>query len=303
MQWTDLKIITKKEYEDIFDFVSAEVCPGGVQIEDYSDLEAQVEEIAHIDLIEQDLLDKDRDKIIVHHYLSPDTDRQAVRMYLEERLSQLGVGYSVEIRYINQEDWETGWKKYYHPIAVSDRLAICPSWLSTDLPGRVLKMDPGMAFGSGTHETTFLCLEALSEHIKGGEKILDIGTGSGILAIGGLLLGAKSAVGVDIDPTAVKVAAENALLNGVSDKFTVKVGNLAEEVSGKYEVITANIVANMVMTLSKDVGQFLAPGGVYISSGIIDTRRDEVLACLNGLGFTVTKVREKNGWVCIEATI
>lgn len=303
MQWTDIKIITDKKYEDVFDFVSAEVCPMGVQIEDYSDLETEVERIAHVDLIEEDLLKKDRNQIIVHHYISPELDSQNARLTLESRLGELGVEYQCETVYINQEDWETGWKKYYHPIEIGDNLAICPSWEDYSTDRKMLKLDPGMAFGTGTHETTYLCLEVLDRVIKGGESVLDVGTGSGILGIGSVLLGAESALGVDIDPTAVKVAIENAQLNNVRDKFTVKVGDLAQEVSGKFDIVVANIVANAVMELSKTIPQFLKPGGLYITSGIIDTRKDEVCACLENLGFKLLTVHEKNGWVCIEATI
>ncbi|MBQ7283524.1 MAG: 50S ribosomal protein L11 methyltransferase, partial [Oscillospiraceae bacterium] len=167
----------------------------------------------------------------------------------------------------------------------------------------VLNIEPGLAFGTGTHETTNLCLEVLDRTIKGGERLLDVGTGSGILGIASCILGAKEAEGVDIDPTAVKVAVENAELNGVSDKFTIKVGDLAEQASGKYDIVVANIVANAIMMLSKTVPQFLKEGGLYITSGIIIDRKDEVLACLENLGFKILKVHTKNNWVCIEATI
>ena len=305
MQWTDIKIITDKKFEDIFDFVSAEICPMGVQIEDYSDLEQEVENIAHVDLIEQELLDKDRNEIIVHHYISPEMDAQNARLTLENRLDELGVTYKCEIEYVNQEDWETGWKKYYHPMDIGGKLAVCPSWEEYSPVGRkVLKLDPGMAFGTGTHETTYLCLEVLDKSIKGGERVLDVGTGSGILGIGAILLGAGEVQGIDIDPTAVKVAKENAQLNGVADKFKIIVGDLSDKATGKYDIIVANIVANAVMMLSETIKNFLKEGGLYITSGIIDTRKDEVVAKLQSLGLKILlKIHEKNGWVCIEATI
>lgn len=304
MQWTDIKIITDKKFEDIFDFVSAEICPMGVQIEDYSDLEQEVENIAHVDLIEQELLDKDRNEITVHHYISPEMDAQNARLTLENRLDELGVTYKCEIEYVNQEDWETGWKKYYHPMDIGGKLAVCPSWEEYSPVGRkVLKLDPGMAFGTGTHETTYLCLEVLDKSIKGGERVLDVGTGSGILGIGAILLGAGEVQGIDIDPTAVKVAKENAQLNGVADKFKIIVGDLSDKATGKYDIIVANIVANAVMMLSETIKNFLKEGGLYITSGIIDTRKDEVVAKLQSLGLKILKIHEKNGWVCIEATI
>lgn len=303
MQWTDIKIITDKKNEEICDFVSAEVCPMGVQIEDYSDLEAQVEQIAHVDLIEQELIDKDRTKIIVHHYISPELDAQNARLTLENRLSELGVEFTLQVEFINQEDWETGWKAYYHPLDIGKNLAICPSWEDYKTDRKILKLDPGMAFGTGTHETTYLCLEVLDRVIKGGERILDVGTGSGILGIGAILLGSGEVDGVDIDPTAVKVALENAQLNGVSDKFSIKIGDLSETASGKYDIVVANIVANSVKLLSKDVPALLKDGGLYITSGIISERKTEVADALEAFGFIIKDIHEKNGWVCIEATI
>ena len=296
MQWTDIKIITDKKFEDIFDFVSAEVCPMGVQIEDYSDLEQQVEEIAHIDLIEQDLLEKDRSEIIVHHYISPELDAQNARLTLENRLDELGVEYRCEVVYINQEDWETGWKKYYHPMDIGNNLAVCPSWENYETDRKVLKLDPGMAFGTGTHETTYLCLEVLDREIKGGERVLDVGTGSGILGIGAILLGAADVEGVDIDPTAVKVAIENAQLNGVEDKFTIKVGDLADQASGTYDIVVANIVADVIIALAPAVRPLMTENGVFICSGIIDDRADEVKAKLIENGFAIREANQSEGW-------
>ena len=158
MQWTDIKIICDKKFEDVFDYFSAEVCPMDVQIEDYSNLESDVLEIAHIDLIEQDLLEKDRTKIIVHHYISPELDAQESLLVLQTRLSEEGVDFTTEIEYVNQEDWETGWKAYYHALPIGENLMVCPSWESCETDRKILKLDPGMAFGTGTHETTNLCL-------------------------------------------------------------------------------------------------------------------------------------------------
>ncbi|MEG1782818.1 MAG: 50S ribosomal protein L11 methyltransferase, partial [Oscillospiraceae bacterium] len=303
MQWTDIKIITDKKNEDICNIISAEVCPLGVQIEDYSDLETQVQEIAHVDLIEQDLIDKDRSKIIIHHYISPELDAQNALLTLENRLGQLGVTFTCAVEYVNQEDWESGWKAYYHPMDVGEKLAICPSWEDYKTHRKILKLDPGMAFGTGTHETTFLCLEVLDRVIKGGERVLDVGTGSGILGIASVLLGAEEVDGVDIDPMAVKVAGENSKFNAVEDKFNIKVGDLSETATGKYDIIVANIVANAVIALSKDVPALLKSDGLYITSGIIAPRKDEVLWALTSYGFKIKQLHEKNNWVCIEATL
>ena len=156
-----------------------------------------------------------------------------------------------------------------------------------------------LAFGTGGHETTSLCLEALDERVKGGERVLDIGTGSGILAIAALKLGAASAEGVDIDPVAVRTAGENAALNGVADQLTVLVGDLSDKASGTYDIITANIVANAILSLAPAVPGLMAEDAVFIASGIIDSRKDEVIAGLEAAGLAVQEVKEKRGWECI----
>ena len=156
-----------------------------------------------------------------------------------------------------------------------------------------------LAFGTGGHETTSLCMEALDERVTGGERVLDIGTGSGILAIAALKLGAAVAEGVDIDPVAVRTAGENAALNGVQDKLTVLVGDLSDKASGKYDIITANIVANAILSLAPAVPGLMAEGATFIASGIIDSRKDEVIAGLEKAGLAVVEVKEKRGWECI----
>ena len=156
-----------------------------------------------------------------------------------------------------------------------------------------------MAFGTGTHETTSLCLETLDSMVKGGERVLDIGTGSGILAIAALKLGAAEAEGVDIDPMCVRTAGENAERNGVAEHFTVLVGDLSDKASGKYNIITANIVAAAILSLAPHVPVLMAPGARFIASGIIDTRKDEVLAGLRAAGLEPVEIKEKRGWVCV----
>lgn len=201
-------------------------------------------EIAHVDLIEQELLDKPRDTVIIHLYLEPGASQVETLALIAARMEAAGIPYTVETEGVEQEDWQNGWRKYYHPMEIGSRLAVVPSWQQYDTDRVKLILDPGLAFGTGGHETTSLCLEALDEQVRGGERVLDIGTGSGILAIAALKLGAASAEGVDIDPVAVRTAGENAALNGVQDKLTVLVGDLSDKASGTYDIITANIVAN-----------------------------------------------------------
>ena len=299
MQWTDIEITVPQAYAGTAEAIATMVANGGIYIEDYSDLEQQAWEIAHVDLIEQELLDKPRDVVKVHMYLAPDENPAEVLPLFKERLEASGIPYELATNGVEQEDWQNAWKKYYHAMDIGKRLAIVPGWEQYDTDRTAITMDPGMAFGTGTHETTALCLEVLDERVRGGERVLDIGTGSGILAIAALKLGAAAAEGVDIDPMCVRTAGENAARNGVEDRLTVLVGDLSDKASGQYDLITANIVAAAILSLAPHVPALLAPGAVFIASGIIDTRKEEVLAGLRAAGLEPFDVREKRGWVCI----
>ena len=218
MEWTDIRLTVSKADAEAAEAVATMIAEGGIYIEDYSDIEEQVEQIAHVDLIEQELLDKPRDTVIIHMYLEPGASPVETLALIAARMEAAGIPYTSETEGVEQEDWQNGWRKYYHPMDVGQRLAIVPSWQDYDTDRVKLILDPGLAFGTGGHETTNLCLEVLDERVKGGERVLDIGTGSGILAIAALKLGAAVAEGVDIDPVAVRTAGENAALNGLSDR-------------------------------------------------------------------------------------
>ena len=297
MEWTDIRLTVAKADADNAEAVATMIAEGGIYIEDYSDIEQQVAEIAHVDLIEQELLDKPRDQVIIHLYLEPGASPVETLALIAARMEAAGIAYTVETEGVEQEDWQNGWRKYYHPMEIGQRLAVVPSWQEYDTDRVKLILDPGLAFGTGGHETTSLCLEALDERVKGGERVLDIGTG--ILAIAALKLGAASAEGVDIDPVAVRTAGENAALNGVADQLTVLVGDLSDKASGTYDIITANIVANAILSLAPAVPGLMAEDAVFIASGIIDSRKDEVIAGLEAAGLAVQEVKEKRGWECI----
>ena len=289
MEWTDIRLTVAKADAENAEAVATLIAEGGIYIEDYSDIEQQVAEIAHVDLIEQELLDKPRDTVIIHLYLEPGASQVETLALIAARMEAAGIPYTVETEGVEQEDWQNGWRKYYHPMEIGSRLAVVPSWQQYDTDRVKLILDPGLAFGTGGHETTSLCLEALDEQVRGG----------GILAIAALKLGAASAEGVDIDPVAVRTAGENAALNGVQDKLTVLVGDLSDKASGTYDIITANIVANAILSLAPAVPGLMAEGATFIASGIIDSRKDEVIAGLEKAGLAVVEVKEKRGWECI----
>lgn len=302
--WTEIKIIVPNEYIDLAGDIAQMVVPYGIYIEDYSMLEQEVEEIAHIDLIDEELLQKDRSKGIVHVYISPEENPQEAISFLSERYTNEGITFEVECESCVEEDWLNNWKQYFNPIPIGEKLLIRPTWRDKyDAGDRVvLNLDPGLAFGTGTHETTRLVLQVIEKYVKPGTKFLDIGCGSGILAVAALLLGSESAVGVDIDEMAVKTAKENAELNNVADRFEVLCGNLTDKISGKYDVIAANIVADAIIALSGDVDKFMNEDSVYIMSGIIDMRSVEVEAAVSEK-FDIIEKYEENGWVCLVAKL
>lgn len=300
--WTEIKIAVNADDIDKASDIANVVVPYGIYIEDYRSLEQEVEEIAHIDLIDEDLLKKDRNKAFVHIYLEPDVQPSEAVAFLSERYNAEGIEHSIELLDCAEEDWRNNWKKYFNPIPVGEKLLIRPSWRDDYDAGsrKVLSIDPGLAFGTGGHETTRLCLEMCEKHLKDGDSVLDVGCGSGILGIATLLLGAKDAVGVDIDEVAVRTAKENAAINGVGDRFTAICGSFTDKVEGKYDIVLANIVADAIMFLSEGIKDFMKDDAVYVMSGIIDTRAEEVKMSVSR-HFDIIEEHLENGWACFAA--
>lgn len=300
--WTEIKIAVNADDIDKASDIANVVVPYGIYIEDYRSLEQEVEEIAHIDLIDEDLLKKDRNKAYVHIYLEPDVQPSEAVAFLSERYNAEGIEHSIELLDCAEEDWRNNWKKYFNPIPVGEKLLVRPSWRDDYDAGerKVLSIDPGLAFGTGGHETTRLCLEMCEKYLKDGDSVLDVGCGSGILGIATLLLGAKDAVGVDIDEVAVRTAKENAEINGVGDRFTAICGSFTDKVEGKYDIVLANIVADAIMFLSEGIKDFMKSDAVYVMSGIIDTRAEEVKMSVSR-HFDIIEEHLENGWACFAA--
>ena len=275
----------------------------GLVIDDEADFKDFLENNhQYWDYVDDDLLREKKGLCRVTFYLPDDGDGKKCLRAVEEMLSALP---EARLTYaaVADADWENNWKQYFHPIKIGERLLIRPTWEDEyDAEGRaVLHLEPGLAFGTGSHETTRLCLEALERNIKGGEKVLDVGCGSGILAIASLLLGAESATGVDIDELAVKTAEENGKMNGFgNDRLTFIHGDLADKVSGKFDIVVANIVADVIIMFCKTVPDFMADNAVFITSGIINIREQEVVDAFAENGFEIIARHADGGWRCFE---
>ena len=300
MDWTEVLISVDTKDIELAESIAHMVVPYGIYIEDYSNLEDEALEIAHIDLIDEDLLKKDRTKAIIHIYISPEENPAEATAFLEERFKSENIEYTIGTSLCKNEDWENNWKAYFKPMNIGNKLLIKPVWYDDiDTDRVVLNIEPGLAFGSGTHQTTRLCLETLENYITDGCEVLDVGCGSGILSVASLLLGADSAIGVDIDKLAVKTAKDNGTLNNYSEpELTFKEGNLTDKIDGKFDVVVANIVADIIIKLSSDIQKYMKPDGYFITSGIIDMREDEILNAFNENNFEVIDRHEDGGWLC-----
>ena len=301
--WTEIKISVPAKDVDRAGDIAQMVVPYGIYIEDYRFLEQEAKEIANIDLIDEELLAKDRNVGIVHIYISPEENPAEAISFLKERYTSENITHEIDEVICKNADWENNWKKYFKPMPVGEKLLIHPIWEQEYNEGdrAVIHLEPGLAFGSGTHDTTRLCLETLEKYASPGKTMLDIGCGSGILSVCALLLGVDSAVGVDIDALAVKTAIENGKINGFEEpQYKVLQGSMTDKVEGKFDIICANIVADIVILLCKDIKSFLKNGGVFITSGIILPREQDVLDAFEENGIEVIERHESGGWLCFE---
>lgn len=265
---------------------------GGLMIEDFSDIDT-----CPWDYIDETLLQKDKTVVSVSGYVEADenllpvTERLQLLLPPEARL---------EVLFVKEEDWANNWRRYYKPLRVGEHLVIKPSWepYEKQLGDVVVELDPGMAFGTGTHETTRMCMAALEKHITPASDVLDLGCGSGILSITSLLLGARAVTGVDIDPVATKVAAENGAANGFAPpRYNICRGNLVDEVTGVFDVVVANIIADVIISVCGDVRAFLKEEGVFICSGIIEERAGDVRRALLQQGYSIIEQQCEGEWV------
>ena len=320
MEWLE---VTIKTISPAIDLLGARLTAIGYDsfiIDDSEDFsEFLKDNTQYWDYVDEDLARKMQNVSQIRLYLPHDAQAPEQIAQLKSELevfraqnpdTDLG-SLEVSLQNLQEEDWEESWKQYYQPISIGEKLLIVPQWLSPENPEHRIPvvLDPGMIFGTGAHASTQMCLRALEQTIHGGERVIDLGSGSGILSIAALLLGAQEATGVDIDPKAEDIARENAALNGLTaPKFRAVTGNvigdkaMMESLSeGGYDVVLANIVADVIIPLSAVVPHFLRPDGVFICSGILNTRLPEVERAIEAAGLTITQREMQEDWCRLTA--
>ncbi len=321
MQWIETNIYTTTDgIEPLCGRLYA-VGLNGVQIKDAADFNDFIEnETQYWDYIDESLESLKTCETCVTVYLTDDADGRELLSHIRSTVAELQSldddgkfgRLEIELSGINEEDWANNWKKYYKPFNLGRKLLIKPEWEQLDQADVgdkvVLSMNPGHLFGTGTHHSTQLCMIELEKYVRQGDKVLDLGCGSGILSILSLLLGAESAVAVDIDPAAPATAMENLAMNGISpDRYSVLVGNviddqsLRKKIGGGYDVVVANIVADVIIAMSRTAYEQTRSGGIFITSGIIGPRAEEVKTAVSEAGFSIIDIHDQSDWVCITA--
>ena len=307
MQWIEVSVPAESgEIDELCERLAA-LGAGGMVVEDEQDFQRFLEtNRQYWDYVDEALAQQFRGVSRVKFYLADDEDGRA----LLENI-RAAIGREITTASVQDSDWENNWRQYYEPIEIGETLVVVPEWLQAPENGRIpLRLDPGLIFGTGSHATTKMCLAALEQYAAPGKTMLDLGCGSGILAIGALLLGCERAAGCDIDPKAPEVAAANAALNGIGpERFAVYAGDVLADAGMRkalgtgYDIVTANIVADVIIPLAAIVRPFLRAGGVFLTSGIIEGRQDEVRAALEKHGFVITNHRCEEEWHCFECRL
>ena len=309
MKWSEFAIQTTNEAVEPVSNILHEAGASGVVIEDPLELVKEREnvfgEIYHLN--PDDYPDEG---VVIKAYLpvnsflgdTIDAIKESINNLL---LFDIDLGKNVvSISEVNEEEWATAWKKYYNPVKISERFTIVPTWedytpVSSD--ELIIELDPGMAFGTGTHPTTVMCIQALERTVKPGDLVVDVGTGSGVLSIAAALLDAKRIQSLDLDEVAVQSAKQNVEINNVQDKVSVSQGNLLDGVNEQADIVVANILAEVIMRFTDDVAKVVKPGGYFIASGIIQTKKQDVKEAIIASGFTVEETILMEDWVAIIA--
>ena len=311
MNWNEISVSTTTLAVEIISNIFIESGSKGVMIEDPSDFHLQGQDPLAWDYMEKEVFDFGHEDVRVIGYFSSEEDINEKISEIEKRLDyvkslDLDTG-SLEIfkKEVKQENWENEWKKYFNVQKVSKSIVIKPSWeeYSAKEGEKIIDIDPGMAFGTGTHETTRMCINAIEKYMNKGDSLIDIGCGSGILSIAAAHLGAEKVIAVDLDKLAVKVSKENVDLNGFSNIIDVRYGDLTDVIEEKADVIVANIIADIIAKLSENIADFMKEGAYFISSGIINDKKDFVITKLKENNFDVIEENNDGEWNCIVCRV
>ncbi|ADL51171.1 50S ribosomal protein L11 methyltransferase [Clostridium cellulovorans] len=307
-EWIEISIVTTSEAVEPIQGVIYTTDVKGVSVIDSEDLEFKKKHPGDWDYFDENILNIRKGAVIKAYYNSS-VDHKEVEEYIRKGIQQVKeYGVNIEpgtimVNTVNEEDWANNWKKYYKSTKVGARVVIKPQWeeYTPKAHELVVELDPGMAFGTGTHETTRMCIQALERYVDEGKTVFDIGTGSGILAIAAAKLGSKSVIGGDLDPVAVDSANMNIGLNNLGNNIRIFHGDLMQGVAGRADVVVANIIADVIMFLTPQLRDYIVDGGYFISSGIIKDRKDEVVKTLIKNGFEPMEVNNQGEWICIVA--
>ncbi|WP_149093935.1 50S ribosomal protein L11 methyltransferase [Paenibacillus terrae] len=318
MLWHEITIHTTEEAVEMISNFLHEAGAGGVSIEESGSLN-KPRDTSYGQWYDRPLNDIPEGQATIKGYFAEEVEMDGIRAQIEPRVEELRT-FDIdpgEVRYelktVNEDDWANAWKQYFKPLRVSDRLTIKPTWEAYEPASedeKIIELDPGMAFGTGTHPTTSLCLRALESVIKGGEEVIDVGTGSGILAIGAVQLGAKHVLALDLDPVAVSSARENTHLNGLEDRITIKESDLLSVLNASdptlgiqlpVKLVVANILAEIILLFIDDVYKALEPGGIYIASGIWKNKEEVVENALKAADFDIAETCRDEDWLAFVA--
>lgn len=295
--WTQIRVACKAENIDTVASVMS-MLDNGLLIEDANEIDQM--NTCYGELIDEKMKNADRSHGAVSIYLPEDKNPADYVSFIKERLGSVGIGYEISLSGMKEEDWANSWKKYFKPVRIGKRLVVVPTWETYEPSPEdvILELDPGMAFGTGTHETTRLCAMLIEDHMKPGARVLDVGTGSGILAIAAAKLGAESVSAYDIDPVAVRVARENCNANHCSNVMCGVSDLLAgvKKPENGFDFVCANIVADIIVRMSGDIAKYMREGALLAVSGIIDTQADRVRSALEAGGLTHVKTSAENDW-------
>lgn len=308
--WIEVRVITKSEALEPVSGIFYSLDCKGVAIEDPEDILGREQGPLTWDFADINVLEHKGKFAVVKAYFAEEDNIEEILGYVNEKLVELkemGIDLGeakVEHEKMYEEDWANTWKQYYKPSKVGEKIVVKPIWEEYEQKEGelVVNLDPGMAFGTGTHETTRMCIQALEKYVKEESTVFDVGCGSGILAIAAAKLGAKLVVGVDLDPVAVESSIENVGYNNLNN-IEILHGNLVEVIDGKSDIVVANILAEIICILTDDVKRVMKDGGVFITSGIIHDRVDMVCEKLEATGFEVIEKNRDGEWNCIVAKL